>query len=122
MSIIAVYGSLRKGEYNYERFGGDKSFAYKGTFNIPGFKLYSLGPYPAVIEGDKTDKLIVDILETTKDIAKSINNMEVGAGYSAEEVMVDGQVATIYVYDHPIKETNRVLSGDWSKYITTGKV
>jgi gamma-glutamylcyclotransferase (GGCT)/AIG2-like uncharacterized protein YtfP len=115
--LIAVYGSLRKGHYNYERFGGSHSFAYKGTFQINGYKLYNLGSYPGIIEAEKGDFITVDLFECPDDVAKQIDWMETGSGYSAETIQVDGQKAIIYIYDRSISRFELVGSGDWTKYL-----
>ena len=115
--LIAVYGSLRKGHYNYERFGGKKSFAFRGTFQINGYKLYNLGSYPGIIEAEKGDLVTVDLLECPDNIALQIDWMETGSGYSPETIMVDGKKSIIYIYDRDISRFELVKSGDWTNYL-----
>ena len=116
--MIVVYGSLRKGAYNFDRFVdifGEKNIEYVKTKEITGFKLYSLGPYPGIKKSnDTSDKLVVDILHVTNEVYDAIYNMEIGAGYEALNIE-DG---VIYLYKYPINEENLVKSGDWLKRIT----
>lgn len=120
MNKVLFYGSLRKGEYNYNyflRIFGEDNFKYIKTKTIKGFKLYSLGAYPMVIQtNDINDKLVVDEFEVSDEAYSSINSMELGAGYDISKF----EGATIYTY--PLNEMKYytdsiVKSGDWSEYL-----
>ena len=113
---IAVYGSLRKGEYNYDRFGGDKTFKHLGTHSITGYELFSLGPYPGVRPASKDKSIVVDVLECENGVAAMIDRMETGAGYVAKEITVGEHTATIYEYNYSITGNSIVESGDWIKF------
>jgi len=112
---ICVYGSLRKGAYNFNRFVeifGEDNIKYLKTKEITGFKLYSLGPYPGIKQTDnESDKLTIDLLHVTNEVYDAIYNMEIGAGYKAVETP-DG---IIYVYRYNVRENDLVKSGDWLK-------
>ena len=116
---VAVYGSLRKGEYNYERFvdyfkGG---LEYLRTTVVRGYDLYDLGAYPGIrVSSDLSKELVVDIMECSDDCFKHIEAMEHGAGYNSVSITVGADECTIYVYNYPA--TNLVESGDWSKYLS----
>lgn len=115
---IIVYGSLRKGEYNFNRFVGyfgEDNFQYVETTTIPGFKLYSLGPYPGINEGTEDDVLVVDILDVSESAYDSVKRMELGAGYSEVLVNINGEELPIYVFDAKLPEDNIVEGGDWLK-------
>lgn len=122
MRKILVYGSLRKGEYNYESFKrrhGD-GFNYLGTTKVKGFNLYSLGSYPGITESEDPEKeLVVDIMECDDDCYNSIYRMEIGAGYRTQEVIVDGEPMNIYLYLG--RPTRLVESGDWSQFLKSKK-
>lgn len=116
--LIAVYGSLREGEYNYERFKEiyKEGFTKINEGTVEGFALYSLGSYPG-IRPEEGKTLRVDVMECNNQCFQSINSMELGAGYSAKKVTVNGLECTIYVYDYYVSELKRVESGDWSQYL-----
>lgn len=121
MAYIAVYGSLRKGQYNYQ-----DSLKYIGTTSIKGFDLYPVGfgSYPAIIPTNEDNILVIDVLECTDEDKNWIDRMEIGAGYYIKEVEVelDGQLypCHIYIYreEHQdsLKRRPRVESGDWVEF------
>ena len=45
MTKVAVYGSLRKGDYNHPMIEGQE---FLGSVDVDGFNLYSLGWYPCI--------------------------------------------------------------------------
>lgn len=110
------YGSLRKGEYNYERFVeifGKENFVYKETKTIKGFELYSLGAYPVIIPNPNSE-IVVDEFELSQEAHKSVKTMELGAGYT--ETIINE--SSIYYMDQPPHyHKGKVESGDWSKYL-----
>jgi len=111
MPKIAVYGSLRVGEYNNRGIGD-----YIETTRIEGFKLmsYQRGPYPYAVE-DPESSIIVDLLEISDEDKRWIDAMEVGAGYTIKSVNIDAEDYTIYVQDNPDEELIEITNGDWTK-------
>lgn len=117
MKRIYTYGSLRLNEYNYnffvERYG-EENFKHIKTKTITGYELYSLGSYPVIIPVEEEIPLVVDEFEVSDEVFKSIHNMEIGAGYYAQEV--DGNII-YYMEKVPSWNAGKVDSGDWSKYL-----
>jgi len=111
---IAVYGSLRMNEYNYEAFARRYDMKHTGTHTISGFDLYSLGAYPAAVLGD--GEIVVDTFEVDNDCFNSMNRMELGAGYYALDTEIDGKDHTIWLQRSGYEE-RRVESGDWTKHL-----
>lgn len=122
---IAVYGSLRKGEYNYNSFKrmyGD-DYEYIKTSSILGYNIYDLGSYPGLkVSQNPDDRVIIDIMKCSKECFNSINRMELGAGYSTIKVKDESSDDTYlaYLYEYPCNKL--VLSGDWSKYLKLEEV
>lgn len=129
------YGSLRAGEYNFNRIRelfGEESMKYVKTIQLKGFRMYSLGSYPAAIQTYTDEESITcDIMTVSPSVDKYIEEMEVGAGYScySETVTVSQSnvykavEASIYLFEED-EEANllgyaqRVHSGDWIKFNT----
>lgn len=118
---VAVYGSLRKGEYNYDHF--KRSFPdmeYTGTHTIRGYNLYSLGSYPAVTVMDGDKELIIDTFNVSENCFSRMNGMEIGAGYSQHEITVEDTAHIMWVMpdtDSWLREDRIVEDGDWSKHV-----
>lgn len=129
------YGSLRAGEYNYNRIleqFGEGSIKYVRTVQLSGYRMYSLGQYPAAIETyTRGEHITCDLLAVSPSVDVYIAEMELGAGYTAyiEPITVtEGNVtksvqSTIYLFEIEDEDTllhnaHRVYSGDWIKFNT----
>lgn len=117
-----VYGSLRKGGYNFNRFseampGGVK---YGGTRTVTGFNLFDLGiGYPAASPGEGL--LVVDELVVHLALAHYLIEMEQGAGYD----MVRYQDGLMFLMRPQIMrrypKATLVKGGDWIKFLRSQK-
>ena len=121
MKRIAVYGSLRKGEYNYRASQGEPTLRGR----VIGFNLYSLGAFPCIIAGDPCDSVEVEVYEFDPEssLFKGIEGMEIGAGYRREEVDFvahdSDSPIKVEVYTYPTTALawvgKPIPSGDWAK-------
>ena len=120
-----IYGSLRKGEYNH--YIMEKCSELMGLTKIKGFKLISLGSYPAIIPtGDKKDLVVGEVFKINDfNIINRVDGMELGAGYkrTMQKVRLDGDKkikVIFYEYKKSISEydliNSVVKSGDWVKF------
>ncbi|MDD2438937.1 MAG: gamma-glutamylcyclotransferase [Methanosarcinaceae archaeon] len=123
--VMALYGSLREGLYNFQRFALPENSEFLGVIRIEGYALYSLGPYPAVYPISGAFVLAEVRKFAGKEqlkTAKSIDYMELFGGYHREyvELLIAGKKlkSVIYVYDEK-PETEKVESGDWIEYLKT---
>lgn len=127
-TLFGFYGSLRKGEYNYMHLlKFQEGVVYKVTTTIPGYKLYSLGAYPAIRPSGDSRPLTIDIFEITNNKVKSrIDGMEIGAGYERKLVTVDGESVLIYVggehYDNWLSEDSLIPDGNWANRNNTRRI
>lgn len=116
MSYVLVYGSLRRGEYNYS----NQDLKYIRTLEISGYDLYKIGSYPGINVGN--NKLKVDLMKfKSANSEKWIDNMEIGANYRIERVKVkNGEEiinAKIYVHNSDLSNLEKIDHGDWSKFL-----
>lgn len=121
---IAVYGSLRPGEFNYEAYAklyGNDSIEKIGTIQVTGLKLYSLGMYPAAVYSHDTEhSVVMDVLKITAEVANAITDMEIGAGY--QPVFLPSGSMFFVMPEEYIHPTWKLISGgDWSKRPLTRK-
>lgn len=74
MNRIFVYGSLRQGMYNYERYLKDRSI-FQGYAYVKGSLFTIRGvPYPALLPGD--DFILGEIYEVDAETEAAIDQLE----------------------------------------------
>lgn len=102
---LFVYGSLKKGFFNHDRFGFGDAATFLGEGTASGVSLVRLGdlPYPHafVNEGGEVKGELYELEDTR--IADALDAMERGAGYESRQVQVNGADATMYVADERIR-------------------
>ena len=125
-----VYGSLRRGEFNHNRFRGfPEAFQCEGF--IRGAYLKSLGSYPAIVPTeDQTAIVRGEIYDLPEDLHEIILRMELGAGYEFRPVLVNVEAnkdeapgatvpieASAYFFRLPERISNiqPVEGGDWTR-------
>ncbi len=135
---IFVYGSLREGFFNYDKYLSGR--VSTPTLGVVKGKLYHLSDkgYPALLDGE--DEVIGEIMEM-KDFYKDIVPMDEMEGYlSAEDTSLNEYTRTVmtvknlktnleesvyvYKYEHYTQEdfaTHAVYlpHGDWKKHMLT---
>lgn len=133
---IFVYGSLREGFFNYDKYLAGKVFPAQ-LGKVTG-KLYHLSHkgYPALLHGD--DEVIGEIMEM-KDFYKDIVPMDEMEGYISEEntslneytrtMMVvknletkEEEICYVYKYEQHTQEDFQIHAeyiphGDWKAYM-----
>jgi gamma-glutamylcyclotransferase (GGCT)/AIG2-like uncharacterized protein YtfP len=111
---IAVYGTLREGHYNFEKF--KRMFpelkVIKKNEKLKGYDLYSLGGYPGIKRGN--GEVEVDILECSTKCFGAINYMELNAGYSVVEIFINNEPTYIYEYLGNVNPSKKIDSGNWN--------
>lgn len=123
---IAVYGSLRKGEYNYERFLKyfPNQIEVLGTERLPYFSLYDLGSYPGIKKtNNPQDTVVFDILKVSDSCYNALYLMEIGANYKTIDINVNNEEQVIaFEYLGKVYEDRLVKSGDWSDFLKSNRV
>lgn len=116
MKKLLVYGSLREGDYNFDRiksYFGEDSIKKIGEKTLTGYSIFNLGSYPGLNKTNNEEhSVLFDIVEVKDNAYEFIQGMELGAGYTEEKL--DDYI--FYVYDHKFDEKDRIISGDWLKF------
>ena len=115
---MAVYGTLRKGDYNYDRFNLGEYYSMQGTDVIVGMSMQDLGFYPCIFLDDTSKKGITVeyYLPKSKDsllVTSSIIGMESGAGYKTAAVERAGKWYLLFYFEGPLAGFAEVENGDW---------
>ncbi len=111
---VFVYGTLMKGNCNYESFLSNSKFI--GEFIAEGFALYDLGDYPGIIYSE-TDKVKGHLYRVDKSTLGRLDDLEEeGSLYIREvtEVVNDSKEsmeAYIYVYKQQVSGKVKVDYG-----------
>jgi gamma-glutamylcyclotransferase (GGCT)/AIG2-like uncharacterized protein YtfP len=113
LGYYAFYGTLRQGMENHLAFA--KALTFLRTMTIEGYRMYSLGEYPYVIQtGDSNDQIIVDLFQiTTIEAEELIYEMEIDADYIRSSVVIDGNKFGIYLFARKRDGDAHVSGGDW---------
>lgn len=119
MEPVAVYGTLRKGQPNHFLL---KNAAYIETIKIPKLKMHDFGAFPFCTNKDTTeqDTITAEIYHVDKQTLAALDRLEGHPSFYTRELVnctnKNGErIAFIYLInkDNSIKNTNRILSGDW---------
>jgi gamma-glutamylcyclotransferase (GGCT)/AIG2-like uncharacterized protein YtfP len=101
MTTLFVYGSLKRGFFNHNRFGFDKAARFIGEGTAEGVGMVRLGrmPYPHAYHAPGM-RIAGELYKLhNKRVEEAIEQMEIGAGYKPIEVQVGEHTAKIYVAD-----------------------
>jgi len=107
MKYCLFYGSLKKGEYNFNA----ATQKYLKTMEISGYDLYEITGYPAAIEGD--GKLIVELHEVDDSAFRNIANMETYYGYIEKRLNLDDKRVSMFVYRLGVDPNKKIKNGNW---------
>lgn len=117
-NIVAVYGTLRKGQGNHRRLEhGNAKFL--GKCKIGNFGMVSLGGFPAVYSTEEPDKLItIEVYEVDDATMRSLDQLEGFPNfYNRKQVPTPLGTAWIYFIDsYATRDTPRVPDGDWVNF------
>lgn len=118
---FAFYGTLRQGEGNYSRLVARAEGAtFEGQRTLPGYKMFSFGGFPFVVpSNNQDDTIIVELFDIPDElIARSIHQMEIGAGYGVDEITLEDQVYWLYIYpsERDYGRFPQVTDGDWVRF------
>lgn len=133
---LAVYGSLRKGNYNFDRMAalfGEESIKHVKTVKVKVDKNFTLvnvnGYYPAlvkmvpgsVINAYANDEITFDIIEVSPEVDEAIEYMEVGAYYKPTTLEIEGTKLKTYISDqdgdsYSYLRDRTIPSGDWETF------
>jgi gamma-glutamylcyclotransferase (GGCT)/AIG2-like uncharacterized protein YtfP len=108
---IAVYGSLRLGEFNNPILKRSK---YIETTVFRGFELYSLGAFPAAVESFLPKPLTVDVYEVDPGTFIRLHNMETNAGYELIMHQRHTEQYLMWVMWGGLSPAQLIESGDWA--------
>jgi gamma-glutamylcyclotransferase (GGCT)/AIG2-like uncharacterized protein YtfP len=108
---VFVYGTLMKGNSNYEGYLGDAAFI--GKFIAEGFVLYDLGSYPGVIHSESA-KVKGEVYSIDSKTLKKLDMLEGEGGLYIRKLITvvndkdESQEVYIYVYNQDVSRKVKV--------------
>lgn len=120
--LLAVYGTLRAGDYNYDRFM--HGYMPLASERVEGFEMFNLGGmYPYIARG--ADNITVEVYDISEETLAPIESMERGAGYDMVKCKTSVGMASIFCMteaDHANMQTGvrippKIISGDWFEWL-----
>ena len=115
MKTIFVYGTLKRGHYNYKRFGMNQS-EYLGNGIVRGYKMYTNGSYPGIIKTNNEEDVISgELFNVSEMLFNTLDMMETCAGYHIALVDINGiKDVHLFVIDGSlIKNWKLIKNGVW---------
>lgn len=125
MKRLFFYGSLRRDEYNHQRFA--KHLTHLADGYIKGAELVGGNGYPWILPvADQSKVVLGEVYGMSDKLFELIEAMELGAGYERKPVSVivpneDNSddvryEAEAYFYASPdhLTDLPRIASGDWT--------
>lgn len=125
-SRVAVYGTLREGEYNHILLSRGKATQLGSTY-IPGYIMLDLGAYPGVVPSELTDwEVFVEVYEVDQATLNQMDVLEgVGRDFYDRVNVQNTKFGSVFLYVLNPKyfaslyNSKRVISmfidGDWMK-------
>ena len=116
--LVALYGTLKVGHFNYERYLKGEVPTTALFLELP-FELYANDEYPMLVPtvNAKRHRIWVEIFEVDDDKLRELDALEAPYGYWRESVVVEELGDNVEVYLHstpPPTGFVRVESGKWS--------
>jgi gamma-glutamylcyclotransferase (GGCT)/AIG2-like uncharacterized protein YtfP len=110
--LIAVYGTLRRGESNWRRFlAGAES---RATVRVAGFTLHDAGAWPYAMRGTPADEITVELFDVDGGSLFALDTLEgVPDHYTREPVETPLGAAWIYLAPSLPAGTRPIPGGDW---------
>lgn len=122
---LFFYGSLRKGQDNYQRFTRDwpGGITDVASGRIAGWALADLGTHCSIVPADPASTVIGDVCDVSDAVFQHIERMEAEYEYvrTPVEVLTDPGAqairADVYLFARPdeIKDRPRIAGGDWTQ-------
>lgn len=114
-TLVFVYGSLRRGEQNHWHLDG--CLLIREARTEPGFRLYDLGAYPAMVAGGR-GSVVGEVYAVGPEALAALDRLEGHPRYYQRQVvrLADGQAVESYLMQESKVDGRRLVPhGDWSK-------
>lgn len=119
-TLVAVYGSLKRGLDNYHLL---EDAEFRGCDILRTITLYDLGPYPGA-KGQSSDGIEVEVYSVTALQLRQLDLLEDYLAETPDKGMYDRQLfqtrfgqAWIYLYNPPVSGLVPITKGSWQPVV-----
>jgi gamma-glutamylcyclotransferase (GGCT)/AIG2-like uncharacterized protein YtfP len=115
-TLVAVYGTLKKGYRNYELLLAGREPIFRGLVSVR-YRLYGTPDHPMLVPDSGKHSVLVEVFEVEPPKLAELDALEEPYDYWRETVHLEelGRSVEIYVHDAPPPEGfEPVTSGDWT--------
>lgn len=117
MIKVFVYGTLRQGNGNHHLL---RDSEFLGNSEITGFKMYSLGGFPAIVRNDDESSIVVgEAYQVDETVFGRLDLLEGYPDlYQRQKVPTDHGTAWVYTMDAGapfLLESSVISHGDWNQ-------
>lgn len=113
---VFVYGTLRKGQGNHSLLS---TAEYLRDESLPGFDMYNVGWFPAVVRG--TGVIIGEVYEIDEDTLEALHALEgYDEDYPEESLYIpeleftEYDALVLYIWNRDMEGLTLIESGDWT--------
>ncbi|HXV59226.1 MAG TPA: gamma-glutamylcyclotransferase family protein [Vicinamibacteria bacterium] len=114
--LVAVYGTLREGQYNHEIYLKGERPVRRGSVELP-FRMYANDEYPMIVPSNERHPIWVEVFRVDELKLRELDALEIPYGYRRETMRLENFdiEAEIYVYPAPPPPGFQLVeNGDWN--------
>jgi gamma-glutamylcyclotransferase (GGCT)/AIG2-like uncharacterized protein YtfP len=115
---LFVYGTLRHGHPNGQRFGLTADRLVEQGAQLHGFRLYDVSWFPGIQPTDDLSSVVVgDVFDVPDELWGALDRYEGAPSlYRRETVTVGNIEAEVYIYNGSINDDQLITSGEWQRH------
>lgn len=120
MSLLFVYGSLKKGCSNHHLL--EDSVLVSESFTDERFRMLNLEYFPGVVKGEPVSRISGEVYDVGNETLDVLDDFE-GKWFYREDVLLDnGSKAAMYFLSAqvPCERYSVIGSGNWMDYPVSG--
>lgn len=116
-NLLAVYGTLKKGYYNYDKHLKGKLNIFSGYVSVNG-KLFSNGSYPILVSDPKLNDIFVEVYEVSNSLIEELDSLENPYNLFRKPIAISDLKSDVDIYIGTFpripKGFTLVKDGNWS--------
>lgn len=100
MTLVGVYGTLKRGHANHEAFLGSSRLIRSGAVRIP-YRLFGNEEYPMLVPSSAVNPVVVETYRVDVGTVAKLDAFEGQFGYLRVTIRPEGKSEPLALYVHP---------------------